>query len=49
MTLSAQMTICFKNFLGTWSLGPPLSSPMPAGKGVDMSELQAQHCITPEQ
>jgi len=22
---------------------------MPAGKGADMSELQAQHCMTPEQ
>jgi len=30
------------------SLGP-LAMPMPAGKGVDMSELQAQHCMTPEQ
>jgi len=22
---------------------------MPAGKGADMSELQAQHCMTPKQ
>jgi len=22
---------------------------MPAGKGADMNELQAQHCMTPEQ
>jgi len=22
---------------------------MPAGKGVDITELQAQHCMTPEQ
>jgi len=43
------MTICSKNFGGTWSLGLRLSTPMPAGKGADMSELQAQHCITPEQ
>jgi len=27
----------------------PLAKPMPAGKGVDMSELQAQHCMAPEQ
>jgi len=26
----------------------PLVTPMPAGKGADMSELQAQHCMTPE-
>ena len=27
----------------------PLATPMPAGKGADMSELQAQHCLTTEQ
>jgi len=27
----------------------PLTTPMPAGKGADMSELQAQQCTTPEQ
>jgi len=27
----------------------PLATPMPAGKGADMSELHAQHCMTPEQ
>jgi len=27
----------------------PLTTPMSAGKGADMSELQAQHCMTPEQ
>ena len=26
----------------------PLATPMPAGKG-DMSEVHAQHCMTPEQ
>jgi len=26
----------------------PLAKPMPAGKGADMSELQAQHCMTLE-
>jgi len=28
---------------------PPLATPMPADKGADVSELQAQHCMTPEQ
>jgi len=28
---------------------PPLATPMPAGKGADMNELQAQHCMTPGQ
>jgi len=27
----------------------PLATPMPAVKGADMSELQAQHCMTTEQ
>ena len=27
----------------------PLATPMPAGKGADMSELQAQYCMMPEQ
>jgi len=27
----------------------PLTTPMAAGKGPDMGELQAHHCITPEQ
>jgi len=27
----------------------PLATPMPAGKGADMNELQVQHCMTPEQ
>jgi len=27
----------------------PLATSMPAGKGADMNELQAQHCMTPEQ
>ena len=27
----------------------PSATPMPAGKGADMSELQAQHCMIPEQ
>jgi len=27
----------------------PLATPMPAGKGTDMNELQAQHYMTPEQ
>jgi len=27
----------------------PLATSMPAGKGVDMSELQAQHVMIPEQ
>jgi len=27
----------------------PLATPMPAGKGADMSQLQAQHSMTPEQ
>jgi len=27
----------------------PLATHMPAGKGADMSELQAQHCMTPKQ
>jgi len=27
----------------------PLATPMPAGKAADMSELPAQHCMTPEQ
>ena len=27
----------------------PLATPMPAGKGAYMSQLQAQHCMTPEQ
>jgi len=27
----------------------PLTTPMPAHKGAGMSELQAQHCMTPEQ
>jgi len=43
------MTICSEKFGGAWSLGPPLSTPMPAGNGADMSELQAQRCMTPEQ
>ena len=28
---------------------PPLATPMPADKGADVSELQAKHCMTPEQ
>jgi len=28
---------------------PALATSMPAGKGADMSELQAQHCTTPGQ
>ena len=27
----------------------PQATPMPAGKGADVSELQAPHCMTPEQ
>jgi len=27
----------------------PLATPMPAEKGADMSGLQAQYCMTPEQ
>jgi len=37
--------ICSKN-LGRHA---PLATAMPTGKGADMSELHAQHCMTPEQ
>jgi len=43
------MATCSKNLGGTWPPRPPLATPMPAGKGEDVSELQAQHCMTPEQ
>jgi len=33
----------------TYGHGPSLATRMPAGKGADMSELQAQHGMTPEQ
>jgi len=46
--LKAQMTICSKTFGGHGPLGPS-ATPIPAGKGADMSELHAQHCMTPEQ
>jgi len=47
--LKAQMTICSKIFWGPWPPRAPLATPMPAGKGADMSELQVQHCMAPEQ
>jgi len=47
-SLKAQMTICSKNVRGHGPLDP-LAAPVPAGKGADMSELQALHCMTPEQ
>jgi len=40
------MTMCSNNLWGDMA---PLATPMPVGKGADMSELQAQHCITPKQ
>jgi len=43
------MTICSKHFGGIWPPRPLLATPMPADEGADMSELQAQHYMTPEQ
>jgi len=42
------MTICSKN-LGGQDLLATLAIHMPAGKGVDMNELQSQHCMTIKQ
>ena len=45
--LKTQMTICSKHLGGHGPLGPS-ATPMLAGKGADMSELHAQHFMTPE-
>jgi len=42
------MTICSKN-LGVHSPLAPLAAHIPAGKAACISELQVQHCMTPEQ
>jgi len=45
--------IIYLNVESWFLFAPPLSkflaTCLPAGKGADMSELQAQHCMTPEQ
>jgi len=41
--------MCSKNLGDDMTPRPSLATSMPAGKGADVSELQAQHCMTPEQ
>jgi len=41
--------MCSKNLWADMSPLAPWATPMPASKGADMSELQTQHCMTPEQ